>query len=653
MISRLVPIHRWLGIGLSILILVWFASGIVMVFKRMPEYSAQERVARLPVLDASRLRIAPIEALAAAELLERPARVRITTIRHRPVYRFLTDPGAVTVFADDGSRLTPLTPTDAIDVARSLFTEHQLTARHLRTLTRPDQWTFSIPFSTTGPLHEIALGDPADTVVYVASETGDIVMKTDRASRFWGYAGPVLHWLYFTPLRLHGPTWASLIVYSALAGCMLSLLGLVIGVSRFSFGRRYKRGTAATPYSGWLRWHHYAGLAVGILTLTWLFSGMLSMEPWDWTIDNAPTDSQVRPVQGDGIDVTRVEVSPAEAIREVQKRFAPKELEIRHFMGSTHYFASDSSEAAAKHPERAHVLVRADRRPGVARPDFTREELLAAASAAMQGRRPRDTAWLVDYDSYYYASTAGVSSPRRSLPVLRARFDDEAETWLYLDAQTGTIVQRETSRSRVLRWLYHGFHSLDLPGLYQATWAWTAVIVLLGLGGTFLSATSVIVGWRYLRGHDRRGSMRHGIPLLLALSVFVPAATAFAQSGGTPAAQAFDHYEAIRTSLASDTLDGVGTHAKALAPLAGRVSGKEAQAAVEQLGAAKTLQEARDQFAAVSAALVPAFTKADLPDVHAFMCPMKKNANWAQRGLQAQNPYYGKAMLTCGAVVTK
>ena len=37
-------------------------------------------------------------------------------------------------------------------------------------------------------------------------------------------------------------------------------------------------GRPPTPYAGWLKWHHYAGLIFGVITFTWLFSGMLSME---------------------------------------------------------------------------------------------------------------------------------------------------------------------------------------------------------------------------------------------------------------------------------------------------------------------------------------------------------------------------------------
>src|SRR4029078_10178704 len=39
----------------------------------------------------------------------------------------------------------------------------------------------------------------------------------------------------------------------------------------------------ASPYAGWMRGHYMTGLVFGVLTLTWAFSGLLSMEPWAWT----------------------------------------------------------------------------------------------------------------------------------------------------------------------------------------------------------------------------------------------------------------------------------------------------------------------------------------------------------------------------------
>lgn len=135
--------------------------------------------------------------------------------------------------------------------------------------------------------------------------------------------------------------------------------------------------------------------------------------------------------------------------------------------------------------------------------------------------------------------------------------------------------------------------------------------------------------------------------VLMALAPVLAAA----QTTAAPVVQAFDHYEAIRVALAADRMDAVNTHAAALAPLAGQLDGKNAQAAAERVATAKTLEGARESFGLLSSALVPKFLEARLPGVHAFMCPMKK-ASWAQRTDKLENPYYGKAMLACGTEIT-
>jgi len=355
----------------------------------------------------------------------------------------------------------------------------------IKTIDEPDQWTIETPFPSTGPLHVVALGDAAATELYVASNTGEIALKTDRASRFWGYAGPVMHWFYFRPLRVHGPLWANLIVYGALVGCVLCLLGLTIGAYRYSWRRRYHHGTSATPYAGWLKWHHYAGLIFGVVTFTWLFSGMLSMEPWGISEEAAPEAEQVIAIRGSSVDATRFAVTPQQALAVVQGGRPLKELDLMQFLDAP-FYRVQAADGAVR-------LVGADH-DTVARTGFSEAELLVAARAAMPGAAIQETAWLTTYDSYYYDRAS-----ERPLPVLRVKYADTGATWLYLAGRDGAVLQRETARGRAIRWLYHGLHSLDFPGLYQAGRLWDATVVTLCAGGLLLSMTSVIVGWRFLR----------------------------------------------------------------------------------------------------------------------------------------------------------
>ena len=510
-LAALIVVHRYLGLAFCLIFVLWFASGIVMVYKRMPVYSADERLARLPPLDPSAIRLTPAEALAAAGMEIGPRRVLLTSFRARPVYRFIVEAGSLSVYADDGGFVETVEPAAAVAVAGDVFPESRGTARHVASLTQPDQWTIGNPFRTTGTLHKIALGDEAATEVYVAEATGEMVMKTDRSSRFWGYLGPVTHWFYFTPLRLRGPLWNNLVVYGSAVGCVLCVLGLVIGVYRFSISRRYARGTSVSPYAGWLRWHHYAGLLFGAVTLTWTFSGLLTMTPWNLFPEAGPSAAQVRAIRGDGVDASRFRLTPAAALGVFLTRFPPKELELLQFMGAPFYAAYERPDIAGRAHQDAtrfapsgegpvRVLVSAGgEAPGI-REAFTRDELLGAARAAMAGAgaAPTEIDWLTQFDAYYYDRTGG-----RRLPALRVKFDDPDGTWLYLDATDGSLVQAEVRGSRVERWLYQGLHSLDFPWLYGMPWAWYVVIVGLSLGGLALSATSVVVAWRVLRGKVR------------------------------------------------------------------------------------------------------------------------------------------------------
>ncbi len=485
-LPALIAVHRYLGVAFCLVFLAWFASGIVMIFKRMPEYSAEERLARLPALDAGALRLTPAEAFDAAGLGGSPDRVLLTSLEGRPVYRFIVGSGSAIVSADAGSYVDSVDGAGATRIAGRLFPDHRGTTQWLGSNTEPDQWTIGNRFNATGALHRVSLGDAAATELYIAEATGEVVQKTDRGSRFWGYAGPVMHWFYYTPLRAgQAPLWNALIVYGSVVGCLLCILGLLIGVYRFSFSRRFLRSTSMSPYVGWLRWHHYAGLLFGAITLTWTFSGLLTMTPWG-LFPQGPSGVRIEAIRGDGVALDRFTLPPAAALGEFEKTFQPRELEFVQFMGTPFYAASDG---------RRKFLVPADSDAAATRASFSREELVGAATAAMAGRPPADVTWLTAYDLYYYDRTGD-----RPLPVLRAKFDDADETWLYLNANDGSIVGGEVRGSRAERWLYQSLHSLDFPGVYQTPWLWYPLIVGLSLGGVALSATSLVIAWRFLTG---------------------------------------------------------------------------------------------------------------------------------------------------------
>jgi hypothetical protein len=499
----LIYTHRWLGIGGCVLFVMWFASGIVMMYARMPELAATERIERLEPLDLSAVRV-PVAAAAGANV----DRVRIHMLAGRPVYRIAPRGrgGYRLVYADSGEVLAPITRDQALDFARRFAPERAATLHYASFLTAPDQWTLSGEAPRAMPLHRISLGDPARTDLYISQQTGDVVMKTDARERRRAYAGAIPHWIYFTPLRRHTALWTQTIIWVSLAGCALCLSGLVWGIWRLSIHSRYrlKRQYSHSPYAGLMRWHHYAGLIFGVAAFTWIFSGLLSMDPWDWHPSTAPTRQQRDRVAGgslrlDDLTVARVgaavarlhsrrgdldEASPSRG--EGRAAGSLKELEIIQFRGER-FLAAGSLIVSLDAPERGAFEAFAD------------EAMLASGRAAMPGVSVRDAVWLKEYDAYYYDRTRTLR-----LPVLRVRYNDPQRTWLYLDPSRGSIALRQERLSRINRWLYHGLHSLDFPVLYNRRPFWDLIVIVLSVGGLLVSATPVVAAGHRLKRHWRR-----------------------------------------------------------------------------------------------------------------------------------------------------
>src|SRR5688572_10079385 len=114
----LIWFHRYLGIGLSLLFVVWFLSGIGMIFARgMPGLSPDVRLQRLPEIDLSRILLSPSESSAGPAQGDGGGRgggrVAIAAFLDRPVYRL----SGRTIFADDGTDLESVDADTAVLVA--------------------------------------------------------------------------------------------------------------------------------------------------------------------------------------------------------------------------------------------------------------------------------------------------------------------------------------------------------------------------------------------------------------------------------------------------------------------------------------------------------------------------------------------------------
>ena len=273
----IIIVHRWIGIGVCVMVMVWFISGVVLAYVPFPKMNAVEMLRYLRPIDWGRVNLPPDGALARAGLTEFPKDIRIEMSGGTPVYRIVDwNRRNFTVAADTGSVRQPITPNQALSIVKQQLSVPNATIEGA--YIDSDQWTMTGYWNKERPFHIISANDSQGSRYYVSVATGAILMGTHRTQRILNWLGAIPHWLYFESLRryTHEALWTWTIYVVAGAGVFVSLSGLWIGISRMRLRRRYTNGTW-TPFSGWMKWHHVTGIIGGGFLALWMVSGFWTM----------------------------------------------------------------------------------------------------------------------------------------------------------------------------------------------------------------------------------------------------------------------------------------------------------------------------------------------------------------------------------------
>lgn len=452
----LLVVHRYLGVAVGLIMTLWCLSGFVMMYRGYPHLEEAARLRGLepirlaPGFDASRLPIADNGRLSG---------FRLEMLADHPVLRLREGSGRLRmVDVATGASLQGADGMAALMVAEAYADGNGVKGGPRRIeLIDLDQWTVE-GASRRGPVYRIGFDDPAGTRLYVSERTGEAAQVATRMDRFWGWLGAVPHWLYPTLLRRNATLWDGVVVWASLIGCFLTATGLYVGVVRF---RRYKSGRWS-PYRGWFYWHHILGLVFGVLTLTWVMSGLLTMSPWGF-LDSPVGIAERNRLSGQftGADLKRFLQAAAAQLRPNVVQYEAAPLGGRLF-------------AVARTRNGSELRLDDDARPALLRG----ADVKAAVSGVRKGPL-REFDLLNQPDLYYYS---GVDQ-RARLPAYRATFGDPQSTALYIDASTGQLAQAVDNTSRANRWLRYGLHDWDFPGLRTRP-VWDVLVLVLLAGVT-------------------------------------------------------------------------------------------------------------------------------------------------------------------------
>lgn len=519
-LKLLIVVHRWLGVALCVLFLLWFASGIGMMYWGMPAVSTQDRLDRMPALDPAAIALGPEEAAEKIGQNASPGQIRLSSFDGRPVYRFGGDSGRI-VYSDTGEEQQQADKTMRDRVAAA-WVGQPLAAASIEAMgPEPDQWTVGNRLRTLRPLWKYSWPDGQD--VYIG-EAGEVLLHTTRGSRLRAYLSAVPHWLYFTPLRKHQPVWIRFATYSAMVGVGAAVVGMIVALWMYSPVRkkyRFAKAPSAVPYRGTKRLHTIVGLVFGIATITWTFSGSLAFLPFP-----PPQDSRTAQSQGQrgSAPTPRGQGRGARGANTPNNANAPQAPQGRQRGGNnslasalrgqvrmTDFTALGPKDVVTRFPDlkikevsytsyNSRPLYSATLADGSSRlisldgrvvEGFDADEVIAIVKKSIPNATKLEIRTVEEYDAYYQDRDR-----KRPLPVILALTGDAEGTRYYIDPKTATVVGNYNSRNWVNRWLYHGLHSLNFPFLYNHRPLWDIVVITFMVGGTGLSLTSLILAWR-------------------------------------------------------------------------------------------------------------------------------------------------------------
>ncbi|MDP3736670.1 MAG: PepSY domain-containing protein [Hyphomonadaceae bacterium] len=487
LIRFLFALHRWSGVVLGLLMLLWCLSGFVLIWSPYPSTTPGDRDYRVEGL-------APIALPEQIALPEIPSDATLSTARvemlaARPVITLAWQAG------EDGGRdlfdlstaqkIEEVGEAEALAVAKTYGARHSI-AGEPSIKAKKERDEFSVGM-LGGPFWHVGLNDPEATTLYISSKTGDVRQRTTSSLRFWTWMGAIPHWLYFSELRKDGKLWGNVIIYTSLAGCFLTVLGLFVGIRQFR--RRHSTGRLASPYHGAKFWHHMLGLGFGVLVLTWTFSGFTSMQPWGWLESNDETGEAVGRLSGE--PVTWDKARPALEAQFASLRGGQRDVALIGFSqsegepnflwrladGSRERFGPDGASAPFD--------------------DAARNR--AAKLLAGEGATPKVDLMTLG-DEYYYP---GASSS--DLPILRVTVPEARGTRFYLDPVSGDVRFAADPGARDFRWWHMAPHRLD----FFASPLREIVVFLLMLGVTAVCGLGAWMGLKKLA----RGGKLDGQPL--------------------------------------------------------------------------------------------------------------------------------------------
>lgn len=485
MITKIMyTIHRILGALLSILLLVWFLSAFVMMYHSFPRVTVAKKLQKQEVLSADLPSMDSI--LCRLPKGEKVMSLTLNRYLGQTVFHIRTDKGKYELSTNSVETIQPL---DAARINQIATLWCSTSVQRIDTLNKLDQW---IPFGELKkefPIYKYYFADNEKHQLYISSQSGEVLQFTDITSRFWAWVGAIPHWVYFTWLRQDTGLWTKVVGWLAGIGCLMTIAGLWVGIH--AWRQSSKRKKSLSYYrKKWYRWHHIFGLFFGLFTLTFCFSGMISVTEVPGFISKPTLEvSPLREIKKGTPNIENYLLDYREVLAAYPN---PVQLEWRNFRSHPYY--------TLKSRESEDYIDASDTMP---RPLNLTEEEVSNAIRSIHGDSVLIQVQRITEFETYYRDMSRMYRNRSLLPVWKITVNDADHSCYYIHPETA-IMRYVNTTARWKYWMYTALHRMRIQGLNSSPTLRKSILWVLLLGGTVVSLSGVVLGTRYIIRKTRK-----------------------------------------------------------------------------------------------------------------------------------------------------
>lgn len=478
MLKFLFKTHKYVGGFIAIFFLIWFVTGVILVYHPYPRISERMINERMETVgNASLPDVASIAVRAGGDV----EALSLRQFQGQTLFEEKAGKEKLTLVADTLQNQQVKPVTFATIEAEALKWCDAPVLR-VDTLHEREQWVLYSRYDRAMPLYKFYFDDEHKTELYISGKDASPQQLTSINERVWAWIGAIPHKLYFSCIRKDVDRWKSCIVASGSICLVASLSGFLLGIILLI--KRYRKKKCwEIPYrKGWNRWHYIAGLAFGIFLIWWSISGIFSMSRVpQWLV---PTKAEY------SFNRTRLwgkGMLPLETYRLDYRKLQDYYPELKMVEWSR--FADIPAYRIIEGENERYIDASGMEIVPLNIPQKTIED----GFRKIHGEDAKMTVTLLEeYDNYYLNFRRTME-----LPVYKVEIDDEDHNLYYVNPRDGYI--RYLNKNKMVdKWLFSAIHYLNMSWLVNRPALWTFCLWFLCIGCGFVCLSGIVLGVKSL-----------------------------------------------------------------------------------------------------------------------------------------------------------